>query len=167
MSDICLKFDGLMQSFMEQIVIWNGHVCAHSAVILKSVCMSCIHLMKFQFKMWFVVAFKNLNFPIKMLLGELSISPCGVHKIWHGFVWKKKRISKLFVGRMRATGFTESAAILSYGNVNIRFYLTLFTPQPLRAPGYCRTPSGRAGGWAGGRAGGRQGRQAPLTLSRP
>ena len=33
------------------------------------------------------------------------------------------------------------------------------TPQPLRAPGYCRRPSGRAGG--------RQGRQAPLTLSRP
>ena len=24
-----------------------------------------------------------------MLLGELSISPCGVHKIWHGFVLKK------------------------------------------------------------------------------
>ena len=39
----------------------------------------------------------------------------------------------------------------------------LFTPQPLRALGYCRRPSGRAGG----RAGGRQGRQAPLTLSRP
>ena len=36
---------------------------------------------------------------------------------------------------------------------------SFFTPQPLRAPGYCRTPSGRAGG--------RQGRQAPLTLSRP
>ena len=36
---------------------------------------------------------------------------------------------------------------------------TVFTPQPLRAPGYCRTPSGRAGG--------RQGRQAALTLSRP
>ena len=37
--------------------------------------------------------------------------------------------------------------------------ISFFTPQPLRAPGYCRTPSGRAGG--------RQGRQAPLTLSRP
>ena len=24
----------------------------------------------------------------------------------------------------------------------------IFTPQPLRAPGYCRTPSGRAGGRA-------------------
>ena len=35
----------------------------------------------------------------------------------------------------------------------------LFTPQPLRAPGYCSTPSGRVGG--------RQGRQAPLTLSCP
>ena len=35
----------------------------------------------------------------------------------------------------------------------------IFTPQPLRAPGYCRIPSG----WAGGR----QGRQAPLALSRP
>ena len=29
---------------------------------------------------------------------------------------------------------------------------SIFTPQPLRAPGYCRTPSGRAGGRAGGRA---------------
>ena len=38
-------------------------------------------------------------------------------------------------------------------------FLNIVTPQPLRAPGYCRTPSGRAGG--------RQGRQAPLTLSRP
>ena len=38
-----------------------------------------------------------------------------------------------------------------------------FYPAALKAPGYCRTPSGRAGG----RAGGRQGRQAPLTLSRP
>ena len=26
----------------------------------------------------------------------------------------------------------------------------VFTPQPLRAPGYCRTPSGRAGGRAAG-----------------
>ena len=34
-----------------------------------------------------------------------------------------------------------------------------FYPAALKAPGYCRTPSGRAGG--------RQGRQAPLTLSRP
>ena len=38
-----------------------------------------------------------------------------------------------------------------------------FYPAALKAPGYCRTPSGRAGG----RTGGRQGRQAPLTLSRP
>ena len=37
--------------------------------------------------------------------------------------------------------------------------LQFITPQPLRATGYCRTPSGRAGG--------RQGRQALLTLSRP
>ena len=28
--------------------------------------------------------------------------------------------------------------------------LMIFTPQPLRAPGYCRTPSGRAGGRAAG-----------------
>ena len=28
----------------------------------------------------------------------------------------------------------------------------LFTPQPLRAPGYCRRPSGRSGSRAGGRA---------------
>ena len=42
-----------------------------------------------------------------------------------------------------------------------------FYPAALKAPGYCRTPSGRAGGRADGRAGGRQGRQAPLTLSRP
>ena len=35
--------------------------------------------------------------------------------------------------------------------------IIIFTPQPLRAPGYCRRPSGRVGG--------RQGRQAPLTLS--
>ena len=26
----------------------------------------------------------------------------------------------------------------------------VFTPQPLRAPGYCRTPGGRAGGRAAG-----------------
>ena len=32
----------------------------------------------------------------------------------------------------------------------------IFTPQPLRAPGYCRTPSGRAGGRTDGRAGGRE-----------
>ena len=42
-----------------------------------------------------------------------------------------------------------------------------FYPAALKAPGYCRTPSGRAGGRADGRAGGRQGRQAALTLSRP
>ena len=42
-----------------------------------------------------------------------------------------------------------------------------FYPAALKALGYCRTPSGRAGGRTGGRAGGRQGRQAPLTLSRP
>ena len=42
---------------------------------------------------------------------------------------------------------------------NMLIVVSIFTPQPLRAPGYCRTPSGRAGG--------RQGRQAPLTLSRP
>ena len=46
------------------------------------------------------------------------------------------------------------------GNIN-SFYV--FTPQPLRAPGYCRRPSERVGGWAGER----QGRQAPLILSRP
>ena len=36
---------------------------------------------------------------------------------------------------------------------------SIFTPQPLRAPGYCRRLSGRAGG--------RKGSQAPLTLPRP
>ena len=30
----------------------------------------------------------------------------------------------------------------------------IFTPQPLRAPGYCRRPSGRAGGRVGGQASG-------------
>ena len=40
----------------------------------------------------------------------------------------------------------------------------LFTPQPLRAPGYCRTPSGRAGGRTGGRAGGRAaGQTSPVN----
>ena len=44
--------------------------------------------------------------------------------------------------------------------VNLAYIsLHIFTPQPLRAPGYCCRPSGRAGG--------RQGRQAPLTLSGP
>ena len=31
---------------------------------------------------------------------------------------------------------------------NVLFLMFFFTPQPLRAPGYCRRPSG----WAGGRA---------------
>ena len=44
--------------------------------------------------------------------------------------------------------------------VSVSFHSrSIFTPQPLRAPGYCRRPSGRAGG--------RKGRQAPLTLPRP
>ena len=30
------------------------------------------------------------------------------------------------------------------------YSLRIFTPQPLRAPGYCRTPSGRVGGQAAG-----------------
>ena len=36
-----------------------------------------------------------------------------------------------------------------------KIFAVIFSPQPLRAPGYCRRPSGRAAG--------QQGRQAPLT----
>ena len=46
--------------------------------------------------------------------------------------------------------------ICPYGT---QYQIIILTPQPLRALGYCRTPSR----WAGVR----QGRQAPLTLSRP
>ena len=59
--------------------------------------------------------------------------------------------TKGFAILVRLHRYIESGYIGSSNNHNLYYLVSysaeaIFTPQPLRAPGYCRTPSGRAAG---------------------
>ena len=72
---------------------------------------------------------------------------------------KVKVTQVLLVFAVGAGGILVDLWSIVSSSIIISALLMLLTLQPLRALGYCRTPSGRVGG--------RQGRQAPLRLSRP